>query len=286
MKTRLLTFLMVFPLLTGAQKDVPAANTDMTEINTVQYQGKTYKTVKINDQLWMAQNLKARKFRNGDPIDQVNKPPVLTSNATICSDWTSEWSYAKLNSLPVWSFPNEDPKLGKKYGLLYNQHVIQDERKVCPRGWRIPTRDDWIQLFDFLEIEDYADDDDAIKLYKRVNQLDLTYGDSINDAPFMVRSGFDAVFSGVIGHIDASCQEWKRSGPGAYNLSDCDIYESGWWTSYSTQTDANGHKDIHYIYIRLIDAPSGNFEMQIFVDQHALITSGYGSGFPIRCVKN
>ena len=173
MKTFIFSIFMAFSIFATGQKDVPNKKIKTKKFGTIQYQSKTYKTIKIDDQIWMAQNLKARKFRNGDPIAQVNHPAIYT-NTLNCSAWSAEWLFSNKNLRPIWCFPDENPSLGKEYGLLYNQHVIQDEREICPTGWSVPSRNDWLDLLKYLEIEDFTGDDDGIKLYKPVKDLDLT----------------------------------------------------------------------------------------------------------------
>lgn len=94
--------------------------------------GITYKTVKIGNQTWMAENLITSKFRNNDPIPEARKD--------------EEWAVKKA----AWCFYENDPANGEKYGKLYNWYAVTDPRGLAPEGWHIPTNEEWQQLANFL----------------------------------------------------------------------------------------------------------------------------------------
>lgn len=95
------------------------------------------KAVKINDQIWMSENLNVSTFSNGDPI-----PHVETSE---------DWAKAGEEGKPACCFYNNDPENGEKYGRLYNWYAITDPRGIAPEGWRVPTKEDWEKLLIYLE---------------------------------------------------------------------------------------------------------------------------------------
>lgn len=90
---------------------------------------KIYKTVKIGDQWWMAENLAATKFNDGNEI------PFITKN----EEWVSL-------ETPGYSWYNNDVTTHKNtYGGLYNWYAI-NSGMLAPKGWHIPTDEEWKQL--------------------------------------------------------------------------------------------------------------------------------------------
>ena len=98
--------------------------------------GRVYKTVKIGSQVWMAENLNASIFRNGDPIPQAKTD--------------EEWNRAGKNKQPAWCYYNNDPANGAKYGKLYNWYAVNDLRGLAPVGYHIPSDAEWTRLTDYL----------------------------------------------------------------------------------------------------------------------------------------
>ncbi len=98
--------------------------------------GNSYKIVTIGNQTWMAENLNVSRFRNGDPIPEVQS--------------REEWKIAGENKKPAWCYFNNNPSEGDVYGKLYNWYAITDSRGLAPEGWRIPELDDWDALLNYL----------------------------------------------------------------------------------------------------------------------------------------
>jgi len=98
--------------------------------------------VVIGSQVWMDKNLDVVRFRNGDVI-----PEAKTEE---------EWLLAFKNKQPAWSYYNNDPNNGKKYGKLYNCWAVRDSRILAPIGWHIPSEKEWKLLINFLGGEEVA----------------------------------------------------------------------------------------------------------------------------------
>ena len=95
--------------------------------------GNVYKTVKIGDQWWMAENLKVTHYRNGDAIPNITDDDELM-NLTIgayCA-YDNDESYADI------------------YGYLYNGFAVADNRNIAPPGWHVPTFKEIFTLGDYL----------------------------------------------------------------------------------------------------------------------------------------
>lgn len=99
-------------------------------------------TVKIGNQMWMTMNLNVTKFRNGDPILEAQSE--------------EEWERAGKKKIPAWCYYDNDSKLDKKSGKLYNWYAVNDPRGLAPEGFHIPTEEDWNQLIKQLGGEEVA----------------------------------------------------------------------------------------------------------------------------------
>lgn len=101
--------------------------------------GNSYSTVTIGDQVWMAENLKVTRYRNGDPLY-----------------FTTDDQYWNAANYGAFCTVENDTALTKVYGRLYNGFAIGDPRNLAPEGWRIPTDADWDELVNHLGGDDLA----------------------------------------------------------------------------------------------------------------------------------
>jgi len=95
--------------------------------------GNVYRTVKIGNQLWMAENLKVTHYRNGDAILNV-MGKTAWSNRTI-------GAYCNYDNNATNAYT---------YGRLYNWYAVNDSRNIVPNGWHVPTDSEWQTLSDYL----------------------------------------------------------------------------------------------------------------------------------------
>jgi uncharacterized protein (TIGR02145 family) len=117
----------------------PYLNPGLTYGTITDQDGNSYRTIQIGDQVWMAENLRTTKYRNGDPIPNVTDGPAWTQLTT------GAWAHYENNA----SYENP-------YGKLYNWYAVADPRNVCPTNWHVPTDAEWTVLSDYLGGESVA----------------------------------------------------------------------------------------------------------------------------------
>jgi len=116
--------------ITTENKDInpTVENETVTDVD-----GNVYKTVKIGNQVWMAENLNVTHYRNGDAIPKVS----------------SDYDWENLTSGALCEYNNDDSNR-KKYGNLYNWLAVNEPRRITPQGWHIPSNEEWTILLNNL----------------------------------------------------------------------------------------------------------------------------------------
>ncbi len=119
-------------------KDETSTSTSNADIDSVVFQetgtvtdvdGNTYKTIRIGDLWWMAENLKTTKYRDNTDIPNVTDNTVWNGLST-----------------GAYCYYNNNVANGETYGALYNWYAVEDARGLAPTGWRVPSDDDWKAL--------------------------------------------------------------------------------------------------------------------------------------------
>ena len=104
--------------------------------------GQFYRTVKIGNQYWMAENLKFDYKVNGSSYGTT-----INTDANFGRYYT--WA-AAMDSAGVYSESSKDCGYGKTCT------VAATNRGICPEGWHIPTNNEWDTLYTAIGSTPYA----------------------------------------------------------------------------------------------------------------------------------
>lgn len=181
-------------------EDKPESDGTITDID-----GNVYHVVNIGNQVWMVENLKTTRYRNGDSIPNV----------------TDHTIWIPLNSGAYGNY-NNDSSNADSYGRLYNWYAVADYRCIAPEGWHIPTDAEWIVLTDYLSNNGhgYAGNwsDIAKSMAASTGWPISQYPGSVgNDQARNNHSGFTALpggfrnLNGLFGYMDLHGAWWSAS---------------------------------------------------------------------------
>ena len=214
--------------------------------------------VKIGTQVWTSKNLDVSTFRNGEAIPEAKSK--------------EEWVKARENKLPAWCYYDYDSKNGKVYGKLYNWFAVGDSRGLAPRGYHIPSDEEWTVLADFLGGWKIA----SPKLKSKTGWLDSKFG--MNNAgqrvktktiwPIPVLGNNSSGFYGLPGgDVDHYGRHWNIT------------FQGKWWSSSQCIQfyDNKPHPLVGFYYIRVMTNNAPEFQQ---------FGATVGNGFSVRCLKD
>ena len=94
-----------------------------------------YPVVEIGNQVWMAENLKTTKYRNGDLIGTT-----VPSTLNIYNEVTPRYQ---------WAYEGNESNVSI-YGRLYTWDIVTDNRNICPTAWHVPSESEWSVMINYL----------------------------------------------------------------------------------------------------------------------------------------
>ena len=182
-------------------KTTAVFNSNLTYGTMTDQDGNVYKTITIDTQTWMAENLRTTKYNDGTTIPNITDNEIWDSLTT--------GAFCTYNN-------TTDAVLIATYGNLYNWYTV-NTGKLCPTGWHVPTRVEWTILTNYFGSRYEA----ACKLKEADTTHWTTYIPGGNNS-----SGFTALPGGL------------RNKNGTFkNIGDI----GNWWSSTeNTTTDAWG----------------------------------------------
>lgn len=95
--------------------------------------GNIYHSIEIGTQVWMSENLKTTKYKDGTSIPFVSDDSQWAGLSTSAYCW----------------YGNQLVNASSDYGALYNYYAVATDM-LCPEGWHVPSSSEWNILYDFV----------------------------------------------------------------------------------------------------------------------------------------
>ena len=232
---------MIYSLL-GAQEVIKPGP------NIKDIEGRSYKTVFIGNQHWMADNLNTSKYNDGTKIQ----------NLTNREDWSS-------CVIGSWVFYDNDPK-NAYLGKLYSWYTVSEEhngnKNVCPSGWKVPSKDDFDELLNYLGGKEVAGQKMKSLESPTGWSTNVNFNKNTNTSKFSAVPGGERNFSDFNSNSDFM---YKR------------IYGNYWTSTLETPGNLNTAISLGLSY------SSDKVDLD---NSHALWVNSTSNGYSIRCISS
>ncbi len=223
---------------TDYSSEIVATTEEYTSV--FDYDANEYQTRVIGGREWMLRNLETTRYNNGEEIHQ-------SDNSGFPQDPYITW------------YPTPGSK-AIDFGALYAFNIANDPRGICPAGFKLPHRDEWLALFDAIggkgiaggklkstdtgpEGEPYGD---GFWLYPNSGATDH-YGFNAKPSGYQSNSGYypglnsgdpdmEARFwsSTLAGPTDATVFHFNYDSPETFETTE-DIQGSTYWACHSVR---------------------------------------------------
>jgi uncharacterized protein (TIGR02145 family) len=215
---------------------------------------QTYKTVKIGNQIWMAENLN-----------------YATSSGS--------WCY------------NDNSDNCTKYGRLYNWVTAQS---VCPVGWHLPSNDEWHKLSLFLDpeaVNERVESQAGGGMLKSISGWNSPNVGATNESGFSALPGGDRNYYGVFNYSGKYGNWWSsteyKSSPLCRSLNN----DNGNVIAFFGQTGENDGMSVRCIKDNTVTDLDGNVYKSILIGSQTwmaenLKTTKYNNGTSIPLVTD
>ena len=199
----LLSLLVTISSCKKKNEDAPTLETgSVTDID-----GNSYKTVKIGNQWWMAEDLRTKRYNDSSYIASVAPPPFDTS-----------WQHYTTGALT-----NNINNLGIIIGRFYNFYAVTDHRGIAPKGWHIPSDIEWKTMEQTLGMSKQDADNTGWRGTHEGEKLKVIQGTNGGWTDFSsVWSTNESGFSALAGGCRMFDGSWGDPGQSATGF---------WWTS-------------------------------------------------------
>ena len=128
--------LIIFAFNSCSKDDTPTSSNNgggTSEVTFTDIDSNVYHEVKIGDQIWMKENLKTTRYRNGTFVSaNLNNTSWQTNITGACADFSN------------------DPPISVVYGKLYNWYAVTNPLGLCPVNWHAPSDSEFTVLINYL----------------------------------------------------------------------------------------------------------------------------------------
>ena len=208
--------------------------------------GNVYHVVTIGTQIWMVENLRTTKYKDGITIPlvtEVSAWDALTTPAYCAYNNTTNADTINTN------------------GLLYNWYSVKTNR-LCPTSWHVPTNVEWAILEYYLYVHGY-NYDGTTNGYKYAKALASNTG------------WYPSANEGAVGNTDYPSKRNATdftalpSGYRGLGLFYAFGYSGHWWSSSENSTNYAVAEHLYYSYIYVSEEIGSK-----------------SCGFSVRCVRD